>query len=55
VVVSAVVSAVVARGIFGSGPAFPVPGELGQLGAAEVAVLLPALGTSVRCNICSNF
>jgi CIC family chloride channel protein len=44
VVVSAVVSAVVARGIFGSGPAFPVPGELGQLGAAEVAVLLPALG-----------
>src|SRR5690606_23767915 len=31
VVVSAVVAAVVARGIFGSGPAFPVPGDLGEL------------------------
>jgi CIC family chloride channel protein len=44
VVVSAVVAAVVARGIFGAGPAFPVPGELGALGGWEVALLLPALG-----------
>lgn len=44
VVVASVVAAVVARGIFGSGPAFPVPGELGALGGWEVAVLLPALG-----------
>jgi CIC family chloride channel protein len=44
VVVAAVVAAVVARGIFGSGPAFPVPGELGALGGWEVALLLPALG-----------
>lgn len=44
VVVAAVVAAVVARGIFGSGPAFPVPGELGELGGWEIAVLLPALG-----------
>ena len=44
VVVAAVVAAVVARGIFGSGPAFPVPGELGELGAWEILFLLPALG-----------
>lgn len=44
VVVAAVVAAVVARGIFGAGPAFPVPGELGELGGWEVALLLPALG-----------
>ena len=44
VVVASVVSAVVARGIFGSGPAFPVPGELGALGKWEIIVLLPALG-----------
>lgn len=44
VVVASVVAAVVARGIFGSGPAFPVPGELGALGGWEIAVLLPALG-----------
>ncbi len=44
VVVASVVSAVVARGIFGAGPAFPVPGEIGALGAWEVALLLPALG-----------
>ncbi len=44
VVVASVVAAVVARGIFGSGPAFPVPGDLGELGTWEVVVLLPALG-----------
>lgn len=44
VVVAAVVAAVVARGLFGAGPAFPVPGELGQLSGFEAAVLLPALG-----------
>lgn len=44
VVVASVVAAVVARGIFGSGPAFPVPGELGALGKWEIFVLLPALG-----------
>lgn len=44
VVVASVVSAVVARGIFGAGPAFPVPGELGALGPWEIALLLPALG-----------
>lgn len=44
VVIAAVVAAVVARGIFGSGPAFPVPGELGALSWWEVAFLLPALG-----------
>jgi CIC family chloride channel protein len=44
VVVSAVIAAVVARGIFGAGPAFPVPGELGALSWWEVAVFLPALG-----------
>ncbi|MBL8996001.1 MAG: chloride channel protein [Gemmatimonadales bacterium] len=49
VVVSAVIAAVVARGVFGSGPAFPVPGELGALSGWEVALLLPALG--VLCAI----
>jgi chloride channel protein, CIC family len=44
VVVAAVVAAVVARGIFGAGPAFPVPGELGELGGWEIGLLLPALG-----------
>jgi chloride channel protein, CIC family len=44
VVVSSVVAAVVARGIFGSGPAFPVPGELGALSGWEIAFFLPALG-----------
>lgn len=44
VVVSSVVAAVVARGIFGSGPAFPVPGELGELSGWEVAFFIPALG-----------
>lgn len=44
VVVAAVVAAVVARGIFGAGPAFPVPGELGALSGWEIGVLLPALG-----------
>lgn len=44
VVVAAVVAAVVARGLFGSGPAFPVPGELGELSGFEAAVLIPALG-----------
>lgn len=44
VVVAAVVAAVVARGIFGAGPAFPVPEALGALGGWEIALLLPALG-----------
>lgn len=44
VVVAAVVAAVVARGIFGAGPAFPVPGELGALSGWEIGLLLPALG-----------
>lgn len=44
VVVAAVVAAVVARGIFGAGPAFPVPEDLGALGGWEIALLFPALG-----------
>ncbi len=53
VVVSSVIAAVVARGLFGSGPAFPVPGELGALAWWEVAFLLPALG--VACALVSTF
>lgn len=44
VVVAAVVAAVVARGVFGAGPAFPVPDDLGALSGWEIALLLPALG-----------
>ncbi len=46
VVVSSVVAAVVARGIFGAGPAFPVPADLGALRAIEIAVLVPLLGVA---------
>lgn len=53
VVVSSVVAAVVARGIFGSGPAFPVPGDLGALGPWEIWLLLPALG--VLCALVAIF
>lgn len=44
VVVSSVVAAVVARGIFGAGPAFPVPGDLGVMSALEIGLLVPLLG-----------
>lgn len=44
VVVASVVSAVVARGLFGSGPAFPVPAALGTPDLLQVWVLLPLLG-----------
>lgn len=44
VVVASVVSAVVARGLFGSAPAFPVPATLGAPDFLQVWVLLPVLG-----------
>ncbi len=51
VVVASVVSAVIARGLFESGPAFPIPGALGSLDALEVWVLLPMLG--LACAVAS--